>query len=95
MARFIAVHPVAFTEDQLKPLATEPLPEGVVWHSTHAAAAHAKSFCHWEAPHRQAILDILARYSIPYEEVYEVRRFDPATGVMEAAPVMEEILQPA
>jgi hypothetical protein len=92
MARYIAVHPLAFTEEQLKPLAKEPLPEGVTWHSTHSAFADEKSFCHWEAPGRDAIVEILQRYSIPYEAIYEVRRFDPALGVMEPSPVEEKVL---
>ncbi|MCU0505617.1 MAG: hypothetical protein MUE82_07570 [Chloroflexi bacterium] len=77
MARYIAVHPVAFTEEQLKPLAREPLPEG-----------------DWEAPVREALLEIFERYAIPYETLYEVRRFDPAVGEMEAVPVEEKIPQP-
>jgi hypothetical protein len=94
MARYIAVHPVAFTEEQLKPLAREPLPEGVTWHSTHSAFTEGKSFCHWEAPVREALLEIFERYAIPYETLYEVRRFDPAVGEMEAVPVEEKIPQP-
>jgi hypothetical protein len=34
MRRFIAVHPLAFSEEQLQPLAKEPLPEGTTWHGT-------------------------------------------------------------
>jgi hypothetical protein len=93
MARYIAVHPLAFTEEQLKPLAKEPLPEGVTWHSTHSAFTEGKSFCHWEAPARESIVEILQRYSIPYEAIYEVRRFDPALGTMEPSPVEEKVPQ--
>ena len=93
MARYIAVHPVAFTEEQLTPLAKEPLPEGVTWHSTHSAFAEGKSFCHWEAPAREALLEIFERYAIPFETLYEVRRFDPAVGEMEPVPVEEKVLQ--
>lgn len=83
MARFIAVHSVAFTEEQLQPLAKEPLPEGVTWHSTFCAYDDDRSYCHWEAPTKQAVLDILTKYEIPYEAVYQVRLFDPALGRLE------------
>ena len=95
MVRYIAVHPLAFTEEQLRPLAGEPLPQGVTWHSTHSAFAEGKSFCHWEAPGRETILEILQRYSIPYEAVHEVRRFDPALGEMEPSPIEVEVPQHA
>lgn len=87
MPRFIAVHPLGFNEEQLQPLAKEPLPEGVTWHSTYSALAENRSYCHWEAPTKEAVLEILKKYEIPYEVVQEVRRFDPATGLMEPAPV--------
>lgn len=94
MARFIAVHPVVFTEEQLQPLAKEPLPEGVTWHSTFCAFDDNRSYCHWEAPIKQAVLDILAKYEIPFQAVYEVRLFDPALGRLEP-PVEAKVAQPA
>ena len=87
MPRFVAVHPVAFSEEQLGPLAKELLPEGVTWNSTYSAFAENKSFCHWEAPTKEAVVEVFKKYEIPYEAIHEVRRFDPATGVMEPAPV--------
>ena len=83
MPRFIAVHPVGFTEEQLAPLAKEPLPEGVTWHSTYCAFAENKSYCHWEAPTKEALVALFKKYEIPYEAIYLVRHFDPATGQME------------
>jgi hypothetical protein len=95
MLRFIAVHPVAFSEEQLQPLAKEPLPEGVTWKSTYCSFADGKAFCHWEAPTREVVVDIFKKYDIPYEAIYEVRRFDPATGQLEVEPIMAKVLQPA
>lgn len=95
MPRFIAVHPVAFAEEQLQPLAKEPLPEGVIWHSTFCAFGDSKSYCHWESPTKQALLEILAKYEIPYEAVYEVRRFDPVTGRLEPERAEAKVAQPA
>lgn len=94
MLRFIAVHPVVFKEEQLAPLAKEPLPEGVTWHATYCAFDENKSYCHWEAPTRDALLEVFKKYEIPYEALHEVRHFDPATGRMEPAPVETKNLQP-
>jgi len=67
----------------------------VTWHSTYSALTENTSYCHWEAPTREAILEILKKYEIPYEVVHEVRRFDPTTGLMEPAPVETKVLSPA
>jgi hypothetical protein len=91
MLRFIAVHPVVFSEEQLQPLTKEQLPQGVTWHSTFCAFADDKSFCHWHAPTKQALLDLFAKYEIPYQAVYEVRLFDPATGRLEPQPSEEKV----
>ena len=85
MPRFIAAHPVAFSEEQLQPLAKEPMPEGVTWHSTYCAFAENKSYCHWQAPTKEALVELFKKYEIPYEAIYVVRHFDPATGQMEPA----------
>lgn len=94
MPRFIAVHPVAFTEEQLKPLAKEPLPEGTIWHATYCAVPENKSYCHWEAPTREALVLTFKKYEIPYEAIHEVRHFDPVAGEMEPAPTEGKVLQP-
>jgi hypothetical protein len=93
MLRFIALHPLAFQEDQLAPLAKEPLPAGVTWTSTFIAFADGKSFCLWEAPTREAVIDIFTRYEIPFENLYEVRQFDPVTGTLEPEPAKTPVLQ--
>jgi len=93
MLRFIAVHPVAFSEEQLRPLTLEQLPQGVTWHSTFCAFADDRSFCHWNAPTKQTLLDLFAKYGVPYEAVYEVRLFDPATGQLEAQPTADKVAE--
>jgi hypothetical protein len=94
MPRFIAVHPLAFTEEQLKPLAKEQLPEGATWHGTYCAVAENKSYCHWESPTTETLVGIFKKYEIPYEAIHEVRHFDPATGQMEPAPMEVKVPQP-
>jgi Nickel responsive protein SCO4226-like len=95
MLRFIAVHPVAFSQDQLTRLAREPRPAGVIWKSSFCAFGEDKSFCHWEAPSRETVVDVFRKYDIPYEGIYEVRWFDPATGVLEPEPIEADWLVPA
>jgi hypothetical protein len=83
MPRFFAVHPVAFSEAQLQPLAKEQLPEGVTWNSTYCVFAENKSYCYWDAPTRETVVEIFKKYEIPYETIHEVRLFDPAIGRLE------------
>ncbi len=88
--RFVAIHPVAFAEEQLAPLTKEPMPEGVAWHDTFIALGDMKTYCHWEAPAKQVLADLFVKYDVPVEQILEVRRFDPVTGRLEAetnAPV--------
>ena len=94
MPRFLAIHSVAFPEEQLKQLSKETLPEGVVWESTYCAYPENRSICHWEAPDREAVTSLLAKYQIPYEDVLKVRRFDPMAGELEPEPTKEKVLQP-
>jgi hypothetical protein len=94
MRRFIAVHPIAFSEEQLQPLAKEQLPEDVTWNSTYCAFADNRSYCHWEAPTKEAVVEILKKYEIPYDAILEVRLFDPASGQLEPEPVEAKVPQP-
>ena len=94
MLRFIVVHPVAFTEEQLAPLAKEQLPEGVAWHATYIDVDGKKTFCHWHAPTVEALREVFVKYEIPYETIHTVRLFDPLVGRIEPAPEVK-VLQPA
>ena len=90
--RFIAVHPVAFTEAQLAPLSREQLPEGAAWHDTFIATGDAKTYCHWDAPTKQVLTDLFIKYEVPVEVIHEVRRFDPVTARLEPEA---KVAQPA
>jgi Nickel responsive protein SCO4226-like len=92
MLRFIAVHPVVFTEEQLAPLAREKLPVDVTWHSTFCGFADNRSFCHWQAPSKEVLVELFAKYEIPCETIHEVRLFDPLIGELEPEP--EKVAQP-
>jgi hypothetical protein len=84
MARFIAVHPAAFTEEQLQALAKETPPEGTTWHATFCAFDDNTSYCHWVAPSAEVLIGVFTKYEIPYTTLHVVRLFDPATGTLEA-----------
>jgi hypothetical protein len=92
--RFVAVHPVAFTEEQLRPLAKESLPEGVTWDSSFCGYKEDLTYCLWKAPAKEDLVAVFKRYEIPYEAIHAVRRFDPATGELEPEPVEEKVPQP-
>jgi len=86
MPRYIGVHPVAYTEEQLQPFG-QLLPGSVIWNSTYVAVADNKTYCLWEAPTKEAMAEVFAKYEIPYEGIYEVRRFDPLTNTLEPEAV--------
>jgi hypothetical protein len=92
--RFVAVHPVVFSEEQLLPLTKETLPEGVTWESTYCAFADNKTFCLWKAPAKEAIVEVFTKYEIPYEAIHVVRHFDPVTGILEPEVSEEKVPQP-
>jgi hypothetical protein len=93
MLRFIAVHPGAFSEEMLQPLAKESMPENVIWKATFSAFDDNKTYCHWEAASKEDMLAIFAKYQIPYEVIHEVRMFDPAIGTMEPTPITAKVLE--
>lgn len=87
MPRFIAVHPIAFKEDDLRALAArrEELPSTLNWHSCFVAASDHVTYCDWEAPDKQMLTEVFEAYGIPFDAIHEVRRFDPAAALLEAA----------
>lgn len=84
MPRFIAVHTGAFTESQLKELAAAPVPAGITWSQTFCGFGDGKFFCEWTAPDEEAIRLIFKQYDVPYDAIYQVRRFDVAKREFEA-----------
>jgi hypothetical protein len=92
--RYIAVHPAAFTEEQLQPLAQVPLPAGVKWISTFCGVADNTTYCHWAAATKDDLIAIFTQYEIPYATVHEVRLFDPVTGRLEPAATEIKVAQP-
>jgi hypothetical protein len=84
VARFIATHSAAFSEEQLKEMAQKPLPEGMSWLRTFCGFADNKSFCEWEAPSKAVVEQVLRQANVPYDAIYAVRLFDVPTATLEA-----------
>jgi hypothetical protein len=80
MPYFIALHPAAFSEEQLEGLARrrDEIPPGVHWRLTWSAAEQGVSYCEWEAPDKASIEQVFSELQVPFTEVQEVSRFDPA-----------------
>ncbi len=87
MPRFIAVHPVAFKEEDLRQLLDrrDELPSTVAWRATFVADANRVSYCEWDAPEARLLEEIFQAFGVPYSTVHEVRVFDPAVMLTQAA----------
>ena len=49
------------------------------------AASDHVTYCDWDAPDAQMLREVFEAYGIPCGGIHEVRRFDPATVLFEAA----------
>jgi len=79
--RFIAVHTMPGTEEEVKKLAKDmppQLPSGVSWKLTYCAFGDNKFFCEWEAPNKEAIEQVFKAANLPFDAVYPVRLLDVA-----------------
>ncbi len=83
MPRFMAVHTAPFTEQALKDLAGEKLPEGVSWKVTYCDFADNKFFCDWEAPDKETIEKEFKVRNIPCDAVYPVQIFNVVKAQLE------------
>jgi len=63
----------------------DELPASLTWHSCSVAANDRVTYCDWEAPDAQMLSEVFEAYGIPCGGIHEVRRFDPATVLFEAA----------
>ena len=87
MPRFIAVHPVAFKEEELLALLArrDELPSTVVWRASFVADANRVSYCEWDSPEGRLLEEIFEAFGVPYSSVHEVRVFEPAAMLSHAA----------
>ena len=87
MPRYIAVHPVAFKdEDMLALLARrDELPSTLAWRTSFIAEADHVTYCEWDAPSAHLLEEVFGAFGVPFVSVQEVRVFDPAAYVAQAA----------
>jgi hypothetical protein len=87
MPRFIAVHPVALKEEDLRALLArrDELPSTVVWRASFVADANRMSYCEWDSPDGRILQEIFEAFGVPYSSVHEVRVFEPAAMLSDAA----------
>jgi hypothetical protein len=87
MPRFIAVHPVAFKDEDLIALLDrrDELPSTVVWRNSFVADGDHVTFCEWETPSGSLLQEVFEAFGVPYSAIHEVRVFDPAAQIGKAA----------
>lgn len=85
MPRFMAVHSIPVTEQQLTEMfnARSNFPSGVDWNQSFCDFGEGKVFCEWDAPNKEVIEALFKQSNLPYDKVYEVQRFDAKTGQLE------------
>ncbi len=78
MAKFIAVHTMPMTEEQLMAMLKNlpPLPEGTSWKQTYCDFTDGKFFCEYEAPNKEIIEQGFKANNLPYDAVYPVKVFN-------------------
>lgn len=86
MPRFIAVHIMPFTEEQMKAAVKKlpKFPKGTSWKLTYCDFADNKFFCEWEAPNKEAIEQIFKAQNMPFDVIYPVRVFNVAKAKFES-----------
>lgn len=81
MPRFIAVHTVPWTEEQLNEIGKNMIPQlppGISYKLTYCDFDDGKFFCEWEAPSKEAIEQVFKSMNAPYDAVYPVRLYTAA-----------------
>lgn len=87
MPRFIAVHPVAFKDEDMVALLArrDELPSTLIWRTSFVAEANHMTYCEWDAPDGRLLEEVFGAFGVPYSAVHEVRVFDPAVQLSQAA----------
>ena len=87
MPRFIAVHSVSFTGEDLIKIAKEAAPKwkeaGINWIRTYCDFDDDKHFCEWEAPNKEGIEQIFKDLDVSFDAIYPVKTLDVATASLE------------
>ena len=80
MPRFVAVHTMPVTEEQLMARfkSMPSLPKGLSWKLTYCDFKDGKFFCEWEAPNKEVIEQGFKAQKLPFDAVYPVEVFNVA-----------------
>jgi hypothetical protein len=78
MSRFMAVHTMAATKEQLTGSMAQlsKLPQGITWKQTYCDFAGNKFFCEWEAPSKEALIGVFKAVNTPFDAIYQVELID-------------------
>lgn len=87
MPRFIAVHPVAFKDEEMIALLArrDELPSSLTWRFSFVADGERVTYCEWDAPEARLLEEVFEAFGVPYSAVHEVRVFEPAAVLSQAA----------
>ncbi len=86
MPRFIAVHTLPHSEQELLGMLKEmapQIPPGFTWKQTYCDFDSKKHFCEWEAPSKEALEQAFKANNLPYDAIHQVRLFNVASMEME------------
>ena len=86
MPRFMVVHKVPFTEEELiarAKAAPNYMPKGVSWRCSYCDFTENKHFCEWEAPDDKVLKQVLRLTQTPFETIHRVCRLDAVKAKFE------------
>lgn len=83
MPRFIAIHTVPITEEQLKKLAKEPSKKNAKWISTYCDFKDHFFVCDWDATSVEAVKEALDSVKVPFDKIRPVKVFNVAKADFE------------
>ena len=90
MPRYIAIHPQACTERDLRRLVErhDEMPEDTLWNRSWCGVNEPVAFCDWEAVDEQAVAEVFGAFGVPYSSIHRVTYFrgDAADTLASDAP---------
>ncbi|MGE5228615.1 MAG: hypothetical protein ACM3MJ_02735 [Deltaproteobacteria bacterium] len=77
MPRYIAIHPHACTERDLRRLTArhDEMPEDTLWNRSWCGVNEPVAYCDWEAVDEQAVARVLGAFRVPYSAIHRVTYF--------------------
>lgn len=77
MPRYIAIHPHACAERDLRRLTArhDEMPEDTLWNRSWCGVNKPVAYCDWEAADEQAVARVLGAFRVPYSAIHRVTYF--------------------